>query len=260
MDVKDSLTFRRAASSAISEYKMLEGMILSDLIEGNHAFSDTALEIMRIQFANWFPWALRVERLLENKGVDNAAERIIHMVDVTSERYIKAVVDRSNPVHRAWEELHKRIVLKYLKDKIPMAMVDTQATAFTHILSLLSECMNYMLFEMHELDSIAHNYDPKSHKLVSFFETEVKGRIEKHIDRRTAPTTPFLSVDNMSVRYYEMYGVSPVSIRFDLYRKYLNFDPSEIEIKAYVNTAHAHLRELAEEPLGSNGVTITGIV
>lgn len=233
MDKKQDLMYRCRESSALSLYFKTECIVLEEMVGSKRVFSDIPLSIIDIVSEAWAELVLSVSRATQDNSQE-AYDNFAFAVDKASQEYMRIIEEEyvCDQVS-VWLKLHSTITLKYLLHIISTAK---DQGGFELIISCFSECLNYTLFELHELDTICTTYNKDTGKLVPFFLNDVEGTLVRLEDRREMRNTPFLAFDCMSLHYLKVFKSNPLEIRYLAYKQYFEFAPSEIEIKSYVET------------------------
>jgi hypothetical protein len=256
MNSKQSLVCHHTEIAALSLYFQTESIVLEEMVGGNRVFEPCPLGIMNIVSRAWTELVITAKSLSNPWSVNNYSG-LVRKLGTVSDTYMALIEETySCPQATMWIELHKVVTLKYLARVI----IDAEGNGgFEKVLSSFSECLNYTLFELHELDTLSTAYNKETGGLTPFFIMEVDGNTVRKPDRRhESEQTPFLAFDRMSVRYIQMFATNPLMVRYAAYKKYFGFAPKVLHIRTYVEP-WCDIEGLACEPLRALGITVTAV-
>lgn len=256
MNSEQNLVCRYKESSALSRYFQNESIVLEEMVGGHRVFEPCSLGIMDTMSKAWTDLVLSARTLI-NLGHVNGYSELISRLGTVSEAYMAHVAETYTCLQaKVWIKLHTEITLKYLSNAIACA---ENHGGFEKVMNSFSECLNYTLFELHELDTLSTAYNKDTGCLTAFFLSEVDGNKVRTPDRREeAENTPFLAFDRMSVSYIKMFGTNPLTIRYDAYKQYLGFSPKVLDIRTYVEP-WCDIESLACEPMRALGLTVAAV-
>lgn len=237
--IKNNIQFRIIASIALESYKHNQAFLLNELCFGTYEFGGTAKEALLLLYDVWFRWTLKVERYCLASGKALTARDISRLETEAQEAQetvfsimVSHPKDFDEKFLEVWRGTHKHIDA-YILGVIRSQQEKPATEAFPAIVSQLNNYLTSTLYELHEIDSI------------------VQGK------------QPFLSFDELAVRYYEKAGLSIPLERYKVYEELLGIGP-DIELKVYVGDKDSKdSQELCDrlcvKPLEEAGVTLLDI-
>lgn len=207
--IKNNIQFRIIASKALEAYKHNQAFLLNELCFGTYEFGGSAKETLLLLYDVWFRWTLKLERYCLTSGnpfTERDITRLKTEAQETQETVYSIMVAHPNDFEETflevWRNCHKHID-NYILSVIRSQQEKPPTEAFPAIVSQLNICLTSTLYELHEIDSI------------------MRGK------------RPFLSFDELSVRYHDITGLSIPVERYKVYEELLGTS-SDIELKVYV--------------------------
>lgn len=218
--VRNNIRYRSAASKALEGYYNSKAFILNQLVTPENGFGEDAKEILLLLFNKHADWLFHTEALLLDKCEVSArdVERMqTDLKNVTSSvadilRKHTEVFNQEFVAH--WTAIHAQ------KHKVLMAMVEdvvgmTQIIAFPYVTECLIEYLNSTLFEIYELDCLLGS---------DFVRTSLS-------TNNSHPHTLVLHIDDISVHYASIKGVSAEMERIAYYEQHILDGRSKIHVK-----------------------------
>ena len=159
----NSIEFRIISSKAIEKFKNVQSFQLNQLVNGNFYFQQDRREILLLKYDMWSRWLVEIEnffieqheqsRVIRPKDI----ETVLALAEKTAEKY-ECIISEEHHGHfhdefaEIWMETH-RAAFNFLIGEIKQ-LSGSYEKAFTTIVDLICEALQYTLTELHELNEI----------------------------------------------------------------------------------------------------------
>jgi len=239
----NSVHFRIHSSKALEKFKNVQAFQLNQLANGKYHFAPDRREILLLKYDMWSRWLFEIENLmielsgnhLELKINEKDINTIISLALKTSETY-KEVISIRHPESfnesfvKIWLDSHE-VVFSYMISAIKQIKGFSFDIAYSKIVDILVEVMQYTLIEIYELDSVFCKLKIKCEDCP---ENYICPKNKKDDSKEDI----FIVITPLIEKCFKLTGVCLASERIKVYEKHFNF--KEIYLKNYTD---AHLPE-----------------
>lgn len=213
----NNIYFRINSSKAIEKFKNVQSFQLNQLVNNNHYFAKDRREILLLKYDMWSRWLYEIENYCIEAGGLNEINDLANDYDID---IISKLAEKTNDMFHdilrtttlvklnqtlvdVWFETHD-MLFNYLLERIKQLSGMKYIDLFTKIVDESVIVMQHTLMGLHEIDSLING------------------------------DAAFISVDQMSVKYFEHYNESLIVKKLKTYQKFFDFDT--IYLKNYTGS------------------------
>lgn len=247
----DDLEFQVAASSCLANFNQIQFALLDAVVSSAYyKFNDTSKAIILLVYENMFEWNMFVLNKLKQQPLNMIDQKCAcNLVEELKRNLPKTVMNirsRYQARDAGATTLFMILCSKYVDVLEPLLsgiFNNGSINAFREVNNFLISAMDHVYRVANELDYIVYG------------------------DKSPMSFDPFLSVDKLDLRVYELTGISMPEVRLGIYREAKLFQDTTISVKSYADSQYletnSHLNSLWEamlDTIESSGVKIICII
>lgn len=162
----NNIRFRIVSSSAIAQFRQDQAFDFNELINNlEYSFSPEAREILLLNYDMWFRFILRLEKvLIRNHHSSDALGSFVNHLEMFARETVNEIHDTMashpemfglrRPVSAAIDKAYKMFT-DHVMRVIVGTSKETMYSAFPIVVTALSNCLNNLLFVLHETENLA---------------------------------------------------------------------------------------------------------
>lgn len=247
----DDLEFQVAASSCLANFNQIQFALLDAVVSSAYyKYNETSKAIIHLVYESIFDWNMLVLRELKQQPLNMIDQkRAQFLIDELKSNLPKTVVSlrtRYGVREASAVTLYMILCGKYVQVIAPVLQDifnNGSINAYREVNNFLISAMDHVYRVANELDYIVYG------------------------DKSPAAFDPFLAVDKLDLRVYELTGVSMPEVRLEIYREAKLFRDQTVSVKSYIDSQYletnSHLNSLWESMLDTierSGVKIICII